>query len=62
MMNGLKTLICLSITLKNSPKELAEKEYDKFNVKRLRAEASADDDFEKAVRLVEEKEKHKGKK
>jgi len=42
--------------------ELAEKEYDKFNIKRLKAEASADGDFEKAVRLIEEKEKRQRKK
>lgn len=42
--------------------ELAAKEYDKFNVKRLKAEASADGDFEKAIRLIEEKEKCKRKK
>lgn len=39
--------------------ELAEKEYGKFNVKRLKAEASEDSDFEKAVRLVEKNCKKK---
>lgn len=34
-------------------KELAEQEYDKFNVKRLEAEARANGDFEKVVRLIE---------
>jgi len=42
-------------------KELAEKEYNKFRVKRLKKEASIDGDFEKAVKLVE-KRKRSGEK
>ena len=38
-------------------KELAEKEYDKFNIKRLEIEANSESDFEKIVRLVESKYK-----
>lgn len=34
-------------------KELAEKEYDKFNTKRLKIEANIEGDFEKAVKLIE---------
>jgi hypothetical protein len=43
-------------------KELAEKEYDKFNVKRLKIEAGAEGDFEKAIKLIEEKKIRKDKK
>lgn len=40
-------------------KELAESEYDKFNVKRLETEANKEGDFEKAVKLVEGKKARK---
>lgn len=43
-------------------KELAEKEYDKFRVKRLEKESSLDSDFEKVIGLIEKKKSRKGKK
>ncbi len=43
-------------------KELAEKEYDKFRVKRLKKEATIDGDFEKAVELIEKRKKGGNKK
>jgi hypothetical protein len=39
-------------------KELAEREYDKFNVKRLASESTLEDDFEKAVSSVVKKRKN----
>ncbi len=39
-------------------KELAEREYDKYNVKRLASESTLEDDFEKAVSSVVKKRKN----
>ena len=38
-------------------KELAEKEYDKFHVKRIEKLSRSESDFDKAVKLIEKKKK-----
>ena len=40
---------------------LAENEYDKFHQQRLKLEAEQDNDFEKAIALVEAKKSNKTK-
>jgi hypothetical protein len=40
-------------------KELAEKEYDKFNFNRINQESNTDSDFEKAIGLIQKKKSYK---
>ncbi len=42
-------------------KELAEKEYEKFHVKRIEKSSKSDSDFDKTVKLIEKKKKKDGK-
>ncbi len=42
-------------------KELAEKEYEKFHVKRIEKLSKSDSDFDKTVKLIEKKKKKDGK-
>ena len=42
-------------------KELAEKEYDKFHVKRIERSSNSESDFDKSVKMIEKKKKKDGK-
>lgn len=39
--------------------EMAEKEYDKFNKKRLKKQINIENDFDKAIKMIEKKKKKK---